>query len=297
MHGSVVVVPRLSAQAPWLSERVGITEAAERAKRKVYWNGPSGVPDVQDQIDLIDRAVSAGAYGIVVEPNSYFALNYVIQKALSEGIPVVILGEPVAMPPARHLSFVLNDVNQTGKLVAERLNKVMQGSGEVALLGLDPQSPGSVERADSIEAALGQIAPRIRIVKEVTGSSSAEGSEQSASLALHTYPRLSAIVALNAREGYSALEAVRSSGARSTISVIVCDQDLQLLSFLRHGRIDSIVIQNMRELGSAAMANILTDRQGRAVVSPRVLEPAIVTRENIGDEPIQQLLLMHWGQH
>jgi hypothetical protein len=55
MHDRIVVIPRFSSNARWLSEHVGIGEAAERAKLDVYWNGPSDEADVQEQTELAER--------------------------------------------------------------------------------------------------------------------------------------------------------------------------------------------------------------------------------------------------
>jgi ribose transport system substrate-binding protein len=293
MHDRVVVIPRLATDAPWLSEHVGIAEGAERAKLEFYSNGPSEEPSVQTQIELADRAIREGAYGIVAEPTSLFAMNRVIQKALAKRIPVVILSEPIGLPTARHLSFVLNDVKETGRLTATRLQTILHGRGEVAIVGLDPQAPGNIERSDSIDASLRQIAPEIHIVEKVVGSFSIGYSEQAAERAIREHPDLKAIVALNEREGYSAAAAVRASGAEGRVLVISCDQSLRVLLILRQGGIDSLVIRDMRGMGAAAVSNIAADRLGKDVVSPIFLKPLLVTRENIGDENIQQLLMMH----
>lgn len=297
MHDRVVVIPRFATDAPWLSEHVGIAEAAERMKLELYWNGPSGAPDVQGQIELLDRAIHEGAYGIIIEPNSFFAMNRVIRKALSRNIPVVLFSEPLGLSPTQHLSFVLSDVKETGRLIATRLKTILQGRGEVAIVGLDPQTPGNIERADSIEASLRQIAPKIHVVEKVVGSFSIGYSEQAAERAIREHPDLKAIVALNEREGYSAAAAIHAAGAEGRILVISCDQSLQLFLLLRQGNIDSLVIRDMRGMGAAAVANVAADRLGKPVVSPIYFKPSLVTRENIDDENIQQLLLMHRGKH
>ena len=84
--------------------------------------------------------------------------------------------------------------------------------------------------------------------------------------------------------------------AENRVRVIACDQTLEVLMLLRQGTIDAILIQDMRGMGSTAVDNIIAEHHHRRVTSPVYFKPWLVTRENIDEERIQQLLLMHRGQ-
>lgn len=249
--------------------------------------------DTQSQIEVAERAVQDRAYGIIIRPNAYLAMNRVIQEALARDIPVVLLGEQAGIAPARHLSFVLNDTNETGALIANRLNAILHGRGEVVIAGLQPQTPGSVDRSDAIERNLRRIVPGVHIVEKTAGAYSVGYSEQSLEEVLRNHPDVKAVAALNALEGFGAAAAVRSMQAEGRIHVIACDQGLDLLSFLRQGSVDSILVEDMRGIGNQAVENIVADRHNRPFPDSITLRPSLVTRDNIDTEPIQQLLLMH----
>jgi len=296
MHNHIVVIPRFSSDARWLSEHVGIGEAAARAKRNVYWSGPSSEANVEEQTELADRAIDGGAYGIIIEPSTFFTMNRAIREALAHDIPVVVLGEHIDIAPSPHLSFVLSDTAEAGRLIAGRLNTILHGRGEVAIFGLDPQTPGNVERSDAIQTALRQNAPEIHVVEKVVGSFSIGSSELVAERVIRERPELRAIVALTPREGYSAAAAVHALHAEDRVRVIACDQTLAVLMLLRQGALDSILIQNMRGMGAAAVDDIIAEHRHQPVASPVYFEPTLVTRDNIDDERVQQLLLMHRSQ-
>lgn len=296
MHNRIVVIPRFSSDARWLSEHVGIGEAAASAKHDVYWSGPSGEANVEEQAALADRAIHGGAYGIIIEPSTFFTMNRAIREALAHDIPVVVLGEHIDIAPSPHLSFMLSDVAEAGRLIAGRLDTILHGRGEVAIFGLDPQTPGNVERSDAIEAALRQNAPEIHVVEKMVGSFSIGSSELVAERVIRERPKLKAIIALTPREGYSAAAAVHALHAEDRVRVIACDQTLAVLMLLRQGALDAILIQNMRGMGTAAVDNIIAEHHHRPVTSPAYFKPTLVTRENIDDERVQQLLLMHRSQ-
>jgi ribose transport system substrate-binding protein len=281
-------------QSP-LSEHVGIEEAAYNAKVDVYWNGPRNL-DVQRQIDLISSAVRARSYGVAINPASIFADNTAVRDALKARIPVVILLDPVRIAPAPHLYFVLEDTRSSAALVTQRLKHLFGDAGEVAILGLNPLYPGSVDRFQDLEAELQRDCPGIRVNDSVVEPFGYGYLEIGAERILREHPQIEAIVALNVRSGMAAVAAIRNLHYAKKVRVIVFDQSVELFVLLRKGAVDSIVAQDMRGIGSKAVSDIVADRNGQRAPQTAYLEPMLVTRDNIDEEKVQQFLLMNW-QH
>lgn len=273
-----------------LSERAGLEEEAQRDHVSVYWNGPSNW-DVPRQIDLIESAARARSYGIAINPVSLFADNTAIHEALEASIPVVIMQDPIRTAPSPHLYFVLEDPQASASLVAQRLNAVMKGTGEVALLGLDPLHPGSSERFAALESALPRLCPHIRIDNRAAGPFGPGYLEMEAERILDSNPHLNAIVALNAESGRAAAAVLRSRRLTGKVRLIAFDQNLDLFILLRRGEIDSIIVQNTRGIGEQAAEDIVADRSGRHVPQTIYLKPLLLTRENIDEESVQQFLM------
>lgn len=276
-----------------LSERVGVEEAAHNENIDVYWNGPRNL-DVQRQIDLIASAVQAGSYGIAITPASLFADKTSIRDALLAHIPVVILLDSVYIAPTPHLYFVLEDTQASARLVSERLNQLLNGSGEVAVLGLNPLYPGSVKRFEDLEGAIQHDCPGIRVDDHVVEPFGYGYQELGAEQVLRRHPDLRVIVALNVRSGMAAAAAVRNLKVADKVRIIVYDQSLELFILLRRGDIDSIVVQDMRGIGAKAVSDIVADRAGHDAPQVSYLKPMLITRTNIDNEAVQQFLLMNW---
>jgi ribose transport system substrate-binding protein len=286
------VIPRLGADAQWLTLHVGVKEEAEKREVTVFWRGPSGNQTVQEQIQLITEAMLGNAYGIIVQPATFIAENRVLDQALARGIPVVILAEKIALPPSPHLYYILDDTHFTGRLIAERLSQTVR-EGDIAILGLEPDVPGSMDRADSMEASLRKSAPGIHIVDKLTRAPSGSYLDQSVRQMIVDHPQLRAIVALSASEGVSAAAATRAAGARGHVKIIVCGQSIDVLLLLRTGIVDSIVVQPIREMGARAVESITADRNGRTIPHEVLYKATLVTLDNLDTEPVQQMLLMH----
>lgn len=286
-------IPKTTIGWLYLCELSGMREAAYHAGLDLYWNGPADT-DVQRQVDLIEGAVKRQNYGIAVNPASRFTSNIAIGDALSHGIPVVVMGQSVPIAPAPHLSFVLEDPNASAALAAHRLNDLLHGAGDVAFVGINPRAQETIDRAEALTNALQAIAPNIHIRTRVVSSQGYGYVEGAVNRLLEQEPHLDAIVSMHNRAGLAAAAAVDSYAPRRKVHQIVFDQNLELLSLLRQHAIDSIVVQDQRAIGRAAVHNIVADRKGEYVKPVTYFAPHLVTPDNINDEATQQLLLMNW---
>jgi ribose transport system substrate-binding protein len=290
----ISAIPRDTTEAYFVSEHAGLAETAALHRIAIYWNGPSSTDDSEQQILLVERAISRKDMGIVLAPAAPFALDTVIQRALAHGIPVVILGAPISLPKNPNLSFVLNDVQRVGRLAAERVHQIVGAQGEIAVVGVDPMSPGSTDCANAFEAALAEVAPRIRIVSKLMGPYTFGQAEMATEQAIEEHPRLAAIYALNLEVTRGAVAAVRSSQAQGRVQIIGSDQGLDTLFLLRQGTIDSLLIEDMRGMGEQAVKNVVARRSDLPVAAVTYREPALLTRDNIKNDTMQQMLRMDW---
>lgn len=277
-----------------MSEHGGATDAALAKHLRVYWNGPSRDDDVEDQIALSERAIAEHYYGLILSPNNSFALNATIQRAVSHGIPVVIVGAQVPIPPEPGLTFVLNDSEKMGALLAARLHEILGQKGNVVEVGVDALSPGSMERANGFEQALHREAPGIAVEQKLVGPFRFDQAELATEQAIHAHPDLDVLVAFGINETRGALAAVRNTGTAKRIRIVGCDQTLDLLFLLRRGDIDSLVVEDTRTMGRIAVEEIAEERNGGRAAPRTMVEPTLVTRGNVDNAAIQQILSLRW---
>ena len=278
----------------WVAEHGGVNEAAARQHIGIYWNGPTEERDVEQQVFLVDRAIQNRDLGLILSPSNPFALNTAVQKSLATGMSVVIVGNPLSLRPERRLSFVLNDEQEAGRLAAQRIEASLHGRGEILVIGIDPLSPGSPERARAFEEALRRDRADMHVDDRLQGFSSFGQAELATERAILANPRLSAILALNATATRGAIAAVRTTHASDRMVIVGCDYNFDLLFLLRRKMLDALVAQNMREMGSIAVDSIVAEDRGTPVAPYTLVKPVLITRENIDDESIQQMLNMDW---
>ncbi len=291
---TIVVIPETTAQEIWETEHAGVEAAVLGTRWKIYWNGPASEDEVDKQIDLVQKATNERAGGIVLSPDHAVALTSVIRRALSSHVPVVITGSPLPILHEAGLHQILNDNEESGRLAAERLATLFDGKGTVAILGFNPDIVSTVQVTNALSYEIQQNYPNIQIVARPKGSFRLGEMEAQAEEILRASPQLSAIVTIGITSTRGAYIALKNTDRYKTVKLIGCDQDLDLMYYLRRGEIDSIVVQNTYEMGYDAIKSIQSQHEGRTFPEVTRVKPVLVTRENIDSDAIQRLLTMDW---
>jgi ribose transport system substrate-binding protein len=113
---------------------------------------------------------------------------------------------------------------------------------------------------------------------------------------------------LRANPGLSAIVALTSASTRGTCSALSLGQQnrsTKLVGFdepdswllLHQADLDSVIVQNSREMGLEAVKTIAAQLQGQSVLPEVKLKPLLVTRENLNSPDVKQMLSMDWRPH
>ncbi len=289
----IAVIPRTTALVLWESEHAGAQAAATREGLKIYWNAPTREDDVQRQIAVIDRALDRGAKGLILAPDQALALMVPVREIVARGIPTVIISSPLPIPPGGRLSYILNDEDATGKMAADRIGKILNGKGTVAVLGLDPDISGIIDRTRAFETSLSSSYSGIRIVDERAGGFNIAEAQETAEDVLDHHPQVDAILALNSAATRGAYIALQQRGLLRKIKLVACEQEL--IPPLATGELDSILVENTYEMGSRAVTAIAAQLHGQTVDPLVKISPKLVTRENLNTPEVQRMLTMDWS--
>jgi ribose transport system substrate-binding protein len=273
-----------------------MAQAASRLKMKVYWNGPRGGDDTQQQIELMEHAIEQRNAGIVVTPTAAFALDTAIQRALSEKIPVVILGASIPFPPDPNLSFVINDVDRSAKIAAGRICSGLRKPGEIAVIGVDPVIPGNAALVAAFEKSISECKSVVRVVSKIGGTFTLGQSKETMMRLLSDHPELAGIYSLSSPGTRGAVAALEALHHTDSVRIVSTDPNLDLVLLLRRGSVDALVFPNMRAMGQKAVENVVALRQHLSANPVTLFTPVLVTRENVDTESIQTLLRMDWRQ-
>ncbi len=289
-QASIAVVPRTSGTILWEPENVGAQRAAAALGEHIYWNASTREDDIDGQIALVDTIRRRRYRGLVLAPDQSRALITPVRRALASGLPIIIVGSPLPIPPEKNLGYVLNDEQAGGQLAARRAAELMHGQGELALIGINTDIAGIVERAQSFEQTLARSYPKIHIAVRRLGTFNFGHEQEGVEEMLRTNADLKVIVALTAPATRGAIS-TNSNFAKCEVKVIGFDPES--LPF-ENPKLDSVIVQNTLGMGERAVQLIHARLQGQSFPPPTEFEPLLVTRENAGSPQVQKMLYARW---
>ena len=276
----------------WEAAHAGAESAAQQEGLKVYWNAPTREDDVQRQIEIMQHAISSGARGLVLAPDQGLALMVPVRNIVARGIPTVVISSRLPVQPGGKLSYILNDEEATGRLAALRIGQILSGKGTVAILGVDPDVSGILERTHSFETSLASLYPGVRIVEERTAGFNIAEAQDIAEDVLERNPHLDVFLALNSATTRGAYLALKRRGLLKRVKLVACEQEL--VPPLLTGEIDSIVVENTYEMARLAVQSVAKQMRGEPVPFLTRLSPMLVTRENLYSPEVRRMLSMDW---
>jgi ribose transport system substrate-binding protein len=290
----IAVIPETTAQEIWESEHAGAAREASKLGWDIYWNGPSREDDLPRQIQIVNNAIARGVIGLVLAPDHAIALISPVRAAVARGIPTVIVSSPLGTFSNRDVMFVMNDDEAAGQMAADRAAKYLSKKGSIAVLGVNPNLLGSIKTADALESSLFQRLPEAKVIEKRSTSFSFAEAEETAEEIIRSTPSLQVIITLNVTQTRAVYEAASSTNSLRRIKLIACNQDLDLLFRLRAGEIDAIIAQDTTTMGKIAIQLIQQHLRGNRNRATIIVQPILITQENVDSPKVQEVLDMNW---
>jgi ribose transport system substrate-binding protein len=258
----------------------GAQEAARSAGYQMYWNGATREDDLDRQILISEDAVRRGAKALILGPTNVGGVTTMVDSFVAQRVPVVIVQTQAPIPTGRYLTSVTPDQAEFGRLAAERIARVTGAAGQVAIVGIDRETPETLIRAQSFMKAIAAY-PGIEVVTQSLGSAQISESEQNTGEIVESFPRLKAIYAASAVATQGAMLALQDMDASHTIALVGSDRDLFLASNLLDGKLDSLVAADGYQIGYLAMRAAIAGVQGHPLQPPAYVQAVLLTRENV----------------
>lgn len=284
---TIAVIPRRTATMLWEAEHLGAKAVARRNGLQVFWNAPTREDNIAAQVEQIDAILNDGCGGLVLAPDHSLALITPVRRAIARGLPVVVVGSRLAVPPEDRLSYVVNDDKAGARMAGERVGSMLHNHGTIAILGIDPGVDGLLTRARSLEQFLLKNYPDIRILAKRFGSYNPPREQQVADEVLKAHPELDAIVALTSASARGTLSAFGDSKTRR-VRVIAFDPDPIVFD---DPYLDSFVVQDTQKMGAEAVRQIIRGLHGSPMQPVTEILPLFITRTDI-DSKLRELTSM-----
>lgn len=291
----IAVIPQTDGMMLWDAAHAGAEVAATETGSSIYWNAPMREDDVVAQVKLVDQIIASKRYqGLVVAPTQALSLISPVRKALARNMTTVIIDSPLSLRAGGGLSYILNDDEEGGRLAAERVAALVHRSGNVAVLGIDPDVLGVMTRARSFERTLAAKYPNVHIVARRAGSFNVLRERQVAEELLTSDSDIDVCVTLlwSTLDGlFSAMDSLHPHPAMRIVAFDLAGEP----PFQQRPSLDCVIQANTRLMGKRAIEQVHAVRLRQSVAPVTLLKPVMITRENLHTPQVHEVLSYDWS--
>jgi ribose transport system substrate-binding protein len=287
----VDVIIKASDSSFWQTMLAGSARAAKDYGVKVGLFGPTSETDVNQQVQLIENAISRGVDAIVLAPNSSEALNSAIKRARDAKIKVVTVDTAVTTDSD---GFIGTDNVKAGEQAGQTLCQLIKGAGKSSGSVLIESSVAGVQtikdRDTGFKRGLAATCPGVKVSAQRFNNNDINTAASQVNDVLTANADIVGIFADNNTSGVGAARAIKDNSAAGKIPVVAFDTDPQENAALADGSIDALVVQNPYFFGyqgviEAGMASV------GSLPPPRLDPGAVVaTTKNAKDPTVAPLL-------
>src|SRR5258708_33996612 len=166
---TIAVIPKGNTTIFWQTVHAGAAKAALENGVEIVWNGPPSETDYTGQLQITEAMINRRVDAIVLAPIDRKAMVGVVERAARENVPMVIVDS--GLDTQQHVARVATDNYSAGRIAADRVGKLVNGKGTVAIVAVVPGGASTEERERGFEETIHGKYPHLRIVDKRFGMS------------------------------------------------------------------------------------------------------------------------------
>jgi ribose transport system substrate-binding protein len=291
---TIAVIPKGTSHVYWQSIHAGAEQAGKEFGANIIWRGPIREDDRDSQVSEVEGFVSRGVSGIVLAPLDETALIQPVTEATQRHIPVVIIDS--GLKAGDYVSFIATDNLKGGQLGGQRLAEVLNKKGKVILLRYAEGQDSTTKREQGFLDAMKQT-PGIEVVSSNQyAGTDVESAYKKAEALLSSYKMpdgslsIDGIFTPNESVTFGVLRVLQDNGWAGKVKFVGFDASPNLVSGLRNGGLDGLVVQDPVRMGYLGVKTMVQHLKGQPVEKWIDTGVHMATRDNMNTPDIKALL-------
>ena len=231
----------------WQAVKAGAEKAAADYNVTITFEGPETEAMVDKQVEMVQAALDKNPAALCLAALDTQALTPLLERAQSEGIPVVGFDSGVASDIP--VSTAATDNIAAAAMAADKMAELIGGSGQVAVIVHDQTSQTGIDRRDGFVNQMAAKYPNIEIVDIQYGGGDQLKSTDLAKAIIQAHPDLKGFFGANEGSIIGVLNAVSEMGKEGQIVVIGYDSGKQQMDAIRAGTEAGAITQDPIGIG------------------------------------------------
>lgn len=233
----------------WKSVFKGFQDAGNLYGIKTIYTGAQEF-DINQQVRVLEDVIAKKPAGIAITAVNGEALTKPINKAIEQGIQVIVFDSD--SPDSKRNSIIQTGNERAGRVAADAMAKSVGEQGEVAVLYV-AGTPTLEQRAAGFKKQIEEKYPKMKVVASGNYSGEQMDANKAAAAILQANPNLKGIFAGNSPGGIGAMVAVKEAKKKDQVKVIGFDADKSLLDAIKAGDVAATIAQGSYNMGYWSM--------------------------------------------
>jgi ribose transport system substrate-binding protein len=293
---TIAVIPKGTTHEYWKAVQAGTVKAqrelaAAGVSVNVIYKGPLKEDDREQQVQVVENFIGRRVSAIVISPLDANALIAPLATAVRGKIPVLTIDSGVNSPLAS--CYIATDNREGGRVAARTLAGLVGPHGRVMMLRNAVGSANTEEREEGFLEVMKKEFPGIKLVStDQHGGVSRDNAYRTSQNLLNRFGReLDGAFACNQPTTAGLLLALRDAGlAGGKVKFVGFDSGAVELLALRAGDVSALMVQDPFRMGYLGVKNAVAVLRGETVPKQIDTGVTVVTRENIDQPAIHDLI-------
>ena len=229
---------------------------------------------LEKQVTQIENLTTSGITSLLVNPYDSEGVSVAVQNAIDAGVNVFSMD--ISITGAEPTYHVASDNKKIGELLAQKLDEMLDGKGEIAIL-VEPSVSSLKDRQEGFKTYIEENT-EIEIVAEQLGAIERTDALEAAETVLQAHPDIQAFIGINENSAMGIASAVQSAGL-SEKGIIVTGVDST--EDIMNGIKDGFLAQNPYQMGYMSVQNAIKVANDVEVEPVMQLDCKYMTADNI----------------
>ncbi|NTU84312.1 MAG: ABC transporter substrate-binding protein [Chloroflexales bacterium] len=272
----------------WQAVKLGSEKAATEFNVDITFEGPESETMVDKQIEMLQAALDKKPAAICLAALDSQAVIPLLERAKSEGIPVI--GFDSGVESDIPVTTAATDNIAAAGMAADKMAELIGGEGEVAVIVHDQTSRTGIDRRDGFVNQIKAKYPKITIVDVQYGGGDHLKSTDLAKAIIQAHPNLKGFFGANEGSIIGVLNAVKELGMEGKLTVIGYDSGKQQIDSINSGAEAGAITQDPIGIGYKCVEAAVKAINGETL--PKTIDTGFhwYDKSNIDSADIKPLL-------
>lgn len=277
-HYTFELITKSNATPYWLAVKTGADEAAKKLGVTVKFEAPAKGTDLQQQITMVNNAVTSHVDGIILAAQQPDALSGPVQTAQKQGVPVITVDSGVKAGVAK--SFLATSNIRSAAKLAKMTAKLAGNKGQYGIIDFNQVASTGRLRPKGFKQGMSSISGFSSVGMQISDNIVSKGKSEAANM-LQSHPGMNLLFGANDRAALGAAEAVQAAHKSKQVVVAGFDADAGELPLIKKGVIDASVLQSPRTMGQKAVQEMVDLKHGKTIPKQVDTPYFIITPKNV----------------